>query len=546
MISAAPDDLLGPLLANADRLYSLPGVAMEVLQLTSQPYLDTRALKNCLENDPALAARILKVVNSSIFGLPRKVSDLTQALGLLGIKPLKMLVLGFSLPKQLWEGVEAQTVAWYWRHSLVKAVAARELAGRLFVNDGDDAFLAALLQDIGILVLIHQVGSPYLKLAAESRGDPAALCELERQTLSFDHVQLGSQLLEGWGLPASLVHAVRLPQERSAVLKLTLPERTTAQVLHLAHLLASVLDNPSGPALGELLEAGQAYCRLTMEEVQAVMAAVQEKVRDLAGILKLELENGESYLDVLASAHSHLSDVAAAAGAVLAWRNREDALLVKTKNLRQELLQAAVASVRSMQPACGTNSRPLASESACREPKETGLARSTTTVALAPRPPLATNPLLVRRVSEAVSRCRAGRLPLTLALAAIDDFGPQAEEANRGGPQQIINGIVSGLTIWTEDRGPVWHLDGQRFALLWDGADRHEAVELMRHALKEAGAWSAAQPPGPTAGLTFSAGVATLAIPSKNFPPQELIEGAERCLTGAILSGGHTVKTIEL
>ena len=79
-----------------------------------------------------------------------------------------------------------------------------------------------------------------------------------------------------------------------------------------------------------------------------------------------------------------------------------------------------------------------------------------------------------------------------------------------------------------------------------NGADRHEAVDVMRHALKEAANWSSLQPVGLTAGLTFSAGLATLSVISKNFPPHDLIEGAERCLTGAILSGGHTLKTIEL
>jgi len=81
------------------QLYSLPAVAMEVLRLTSEPKFDARAIKDCLERDPALATRVLKVVNSSLFGLSRPIGDLNQALALLGTRPLKMLVLGFSLPK---------------------------------------------------------------------------------------------------------------------------------------------------------------------------------------------------------------------------------------------------------------------------------------------------------------------------------------------------------------------------------------------------------------------------------------------------------------
>ena len=70
---------------------------MKVLELTDDPRLDTRTLKECIENDPALTGKLLRVVNSSLFGLSREVSDLNQALALLGTKPLKLLVLGFSL-----------------------------------------------------------------------------------------------------------------------------------------------------------------------------------------------------------------------------------------------------------------------------------------------------------------------------------------------------------------------------------------------------------------------------------------------------------------
>ncbi|MCH8042607.1 MAG: HDOD domain-containing protein, partial [Planctomycetes bacterium] len=86
-------DALDPFVERAKSLYSLPAVAMEVLRLTDHPKVDVPALKNCIENDPALTTKLLRVVNSSLFGLSREVNDLNQALALLGIKPLKLLVL---------------------------------------------------------------------------------------------------------------------------------------------------------------------------------------------------------------------------------------------------------------------------------------------------------------------------------------------------------------------------------------------------------------------------------------------------------------------
>src|SRR5512140_210399 len=123
-----PATILDRLTLRAGQLYSLPAVAMKVLQLTADPQVDTRALKECIENDPALTSKILRVVNSSLFGLSRQVSDLNQALSLLGTKPLKLLVLGFSLPSGMFLGVEGKTLTWYWRHTLTKAVAGREIS----------------------------------------------------------------------------------------------------------------------------------------------------------------------------------------------------------------------------------------------------------------------------------------------------------------------------------------------------------------------------------------------------------------------------------
>ena len=81
---AVPTNLLQQFVERAGSLYSLPAVAVEVLELTGQPRVDARALKACVERDPALTGKLLRVVNSSMFGLSREVSDLNQALGAAG------------------------------------------------------------------------------------------------------------------------------------------------------------------------------------------------------------------------------------------------------------------------------------------------------------------------------------------------------------------------------------------------------------------------------------------------------------------------------
>src|SRR5262245_20572126 len=197
------------------QLYSLPAAAAEVLRLTSEPRIDPRALKECVESDPALAARILRVVNSSLFGPSRQVTDLNQALTLLGIRPLKMLVLGFSLPKELSAGLESEVLARYWRQTLIKAISARELCERLWRVPGDEAFLAGLVQDIGILALIQQLGPSYQKLLGHVQSHGGSLLARELDTLGFDHLVLSARLLGHWGLPPGLCAAISVPPDEA-------------------------------------------------------------------------------------------------------------------------------------------------------------------------------------------------------------------------------------------------------------------------------------------------------------------------------------------
>ncbi|HEX7450065.1 MAG TPA: HDOD domain-containing protein, partial [Pirellulales bacterium] len=168
-----PNQTLAKLLDQSRQLYTLPGVALRVLELTNNPQVDAAELKACIERDPALTIKVLRVVNSSLFGMSRRVSDLNQALTLLGTKPLKLLVLGFSLPDQLFADLAGDVLSRYWRHTLTRAVAARELSERLWKVPGDEVFVAGLLKDLGRLVLIQGLGRPYvefLRRADFSRG----------------------------------------------------------------------------------------------------------------------------------------------------------------------------------------------------------------------------------------------------------------------------------------------------------------------------------------------------------------------------------------
>ncbi|MDP6469153.1 MAG: HDOD domain-containing protein, partial [Pirellulaceae bacterium] len=196
---ASPLNVLDQLAKRARRMYTLPAVAMQVVELTNRPTIDVVALKECIQNDPALTTKILRVANSSLFGLPSKVRDLNQALTLIGSTRLKLMVLGFSLPDELLSNLDLDVLKNYWRHALVKAVAAREISEMVWKMPGDEAFIAGLLQDVGMLALIQDLGRPYVAFLDRVWSGGGDLAALESSTLGFDHVILSARLLEAWG-----------------------------------------------------------------------------------------------------------------------------------------------------------------------------------------------------------------------------------------------------------------------------------------------------------------------------------------------------------
>jgi HD-like signal output (HDOD) protein len=525
------------------QLYSLPAVAAEVLRLTAEPKVDARALKECIERDPALTTRILRVVNSSLFGASRQVTDLNQALSLLGNRPLKMLVLGFSLPKELFHGVEADVLSRYWRRTLIKAVAARELAEKIWKSADDEAFIAGLVQDIGVLALVQQIGDSYLKFLDHAQTHGGNILDRELETLGFDHLVLSSRLLSHWGLPASLCAAISIPPDEVRIAELEPAERTLPRILHLSEILARLIEQPYGPALRDLLDVGGRYCGLTYESLQPIVGRVQGKVAELAEVLALTLPEGRGYLELLVESRQRLADETAVVAAESL--GPEDELLDLACQMRTEMNAFANKTVRIPRPAAA---RPLPPESHPSASHE-GSSPASATVPMTSksssiRPVNASaDPILSSRVSSAVQRCRQARCSISLALLAIDDYSNVLLQLGPSQATELTQWLRIALADWTGQRAPAMLVGESCFALVWEDCPRSDAVQFVRHALATAKEWWVERP-GSRFELTISAGLATLEYPPRNFPPNQLIDAGERCLAGAQLSGGDSLKSI--
>ncbi len=572
-----PASTIDCLVAKARQLHSLPTVAMEVLKLTDNPQVDVPALKTCIENDPALTTKLLQVVNSSLFGLSREVSDLNQALALLGIKPLKLLVLGFSLPTGLFAGVAGRTLQHYWRHTLTKAVAGREISQTIWHQPGDDPFIAGLLQDLGILLLIQELGEPYVRLLDKVYAGGRDLLAVEVESMGFDHTRLTSRLLDHWGLPESLVEAVCWGEKgiRSLSAEQKGPgpffgasEKSLPQILHLAELVARLLADGQSDALGQLLAAGRQYHDISEEQLDELGESLEEKVRQLADVLSLQLPDGLDYRDLLVQAHRRLADVAASAAEDLVRSqfppDAED-LLGDLKALSEAISEV---SRRSKSPETELPETELPET----ELPETELPETSSRVAEPVEPAVAavpdsaapvspgataarskhkrstTTPTsdLLGQLSVAVATCRQSRCSLSLLLVELTDRdqlartrGPKGFDALRQSLESACRGVDHPCSICLPH-------GESGFAIILPDCDRQLGVRLGNQLIQSASRLLRDKSRPGHRPVRISVGSATVALPPKNFLVQNLSESTERCLYGSHAAGGGVVKSIEI
>ncbi|NMC20526.1 MAG: HDOD domain-containing protein [Thermogutta sp.] len=552
------NETLNRLAGMAGRLYSLPGVAMKVLDLADSPDADSATLKACIEKDPALTAKILRVVNSSLYSPSRPVGDLGQALALLGSKPLKLLVLGFSLPPDMFQGLEAKILAMYWRHTLTKAVAARELMENLFRRPGDEAFIAGLLQDLGMLVLIQTLGPPYQRLLEKIRECGEDVYYRERESLGFDHTALSAKLLLHWQMPDSLIEAVAI---HSADGRAETRASALRRILSAAETLSCVLadDRPeSWPRCAAELRALGGGAK---QDPEALLREIQEKVRQLAEIFSVRLPPERSVDSLLAAAQAKMAETAEAmlreggsAADQRPWSlpasELDDALrrCVQGVPIAPHVAESGGAEDFAAPPAeSGPRAVPAAPSLPPPEPRAAApqpAARSSTR-SFPAWEEATLDPGLLGHLRAAVALCRRERLGLSLLLAEFVD-GPSLVMTLGLERLAVLRRVLEAACRGWEHQGSAC-LPYHDFGCAWvlPDCERETAVgygyQLMRIMSRlPAEDWPTAK------ALTLQIGVSYVAAPAPNFPPQDLYTAAGRCLAASAASGGGVVKSIEI
>lgn len=201
---------LDSLVRRIHEISTLPHVALRVMEVAENPSAGAKDLKEVMEADPALSARVLRAVNSSAYALRQKVTSLQRAIAYLGIKQIRNMAMTAGVSGLFKKGaaVGRYDRTRLWKHLVGVGLCARLIAMRCRFEDFEDMFVAGLLHDVGIILEDQYIHNRFQQVV-QSLEEGIALNEVERAQLGFDHNTLGESVARNWKFPEVLTVAIR-------------------------------------------------------------------------------------------------------------------------------------------------------------------------------------------------------------------------------------------------------------------------------------------------------------------------------------------------
>ncbi len=272
------------LVANIKDLVTLPEVALRIARMVDDPRSSANDVGREISLDAALTARVLRIVNSPAFGHSGKIATVSRAITVLGLRQVRDLTVGLTAI-HTFDGIgnELVTMESFWRHSVLCAVAAGEIAA--LRGRDETPFVAGLLHDIGKLVLFSRAAEPERRalLMSVDSIDDEELFLCERAVLGFDHAAVGLALARNWAMPLLLQECIAFHHEPELAQEHPL-EVATVHIANSVAVLAEIgSDDPSdAPAMSP---GALRTVKLDLARLSEIVQQTQKSAADVLPLL---------------------------------------------------------------------------------------------------------------------------------------------------------------------------------------------------------------------------------------------------------------------
>lgn len=267
--------------ATADDLPVMPAIAKEIVQAVDDPNSSISDIKELLEQDSAVAAKLLKMANSALYGFPSEITSIAHSISLLGTRTVRNLVLAVSLKKTFHRfGLMEQLL---WQHSTLSGPVAARLSKLPQINVGaDEAFTAGLLHHVGKTALANSHHDEYEQVIQRVYNEKIDFVEAETDRFGFDHSMLGGAIAARWNLPESLVAVISGHHAPGILAQM---DEGTARLTALTSITSACLTKigigRSGPVdeIDPTTMPAWSYLDLTADDVEPVLTICIEQAK---------------------------------------------------------------------------------------------------------------------------------------------------------------------------------------------------------------------------------------------------------------------------
>jgi two-component system, cell cycle response regulator len=289
------------------KLPTLPGIALKILEAMQKQSASIREIAQIISTDAPLSAKVLKVVNSPFYGLTNKIGSVSQAMGLLGLRAVQQLALGFSLINTFSsKGRSSFDHVQFWKDSLIGALAAKFMMEIVHKPQAEQSFFMGLLQNIGTLIMAESMPSQYELVLNETRTRSVSIHEAESQILGITHTTVGEYVAHTWGLPGSFSTPIGFHHTPDRVAEAAEGIRTATRILHLSSVYIDLFQACNTPVINALLDSYlKGYGFAGMIDKFALLDKIAEATKSIFPIFELEVDE-EKHLYILNESRNEL------------------------------------------------------------------------------------------------------------------------------------------------------------------------------------------------------------------------------------------------